>query len=59
LNVIVYAIPMFVALMAAEFGIGLALGRNVYRLNDDFGSLTAGSSAPINGRCPPIISRKG
>ncbi len=49
MNVIVYAIPVFVALMAAEFGIGLALGRNVYRLNDAIGSLTAGILSQISG----------
>jgi hypothetical protein len=49
LNVIVYAIPVFVALMAAEFGISLALGRNVYRLNDAIGSLTAGILSQISG----------
>jgi alkylglycerol monooxygenase len=48
LNVIVYAIPVFLALMAAEFGIGLALGRNVYRLNDAVGSLTAGILSQIS-----------
>jgi sterol desaturase/sphingolipid hydroxylase (fatty acid hydroxylase superfamily)/uncharacterized membrane protein YhhN len=49
LNVIVYAIPVFVALMVAEFGISLALGRNVYRLNDAIGSLTAGILSQISG----------
>lgn len=49
MNVIVYAIPVFVALMAAEFGIGLALGRKVYRLNDAVGSLTAGILSQISG----------
>jgi len=49
LNVIVYAIPVFVALMAMEFGIGLALGRNVYRLNDAIGSLTAGILSQVSG----------
>ncbi|HEX9168614.1 MAG TPA: lysoplasmalogenase family protein [Roseiarcus sp.] len=49
MNVIVYAIPVFLALMAAEFGIGLALGRNVYRLNDSIGSLTAGILSQISG----------
>ncbi len=49
MNVIVYAIPVFVALMAAEFGIGLALGRNVYRLNDAVGSLTAGILSQLSG----------
>ena len=49
MNVIVYAIPVFVALMAAEFGIGLALGRHVYRLNDAVGSLAAGILSQISG----------
>ena len=49
MNVIVYAIPVFVALMVAEFGIGLAFGRNVYRLNDAIGSLTAGILSQISG----------
>ena len=49
MNVIVYAIPVFIALMAGEFGIGLALGRNVYRLNDAIGSLTAGILSQISG----------
>jgi sterol desaturase/sphingolipid hydroxylase (fatty acid hydroxylase superfamily) len=49
LNAIVYAIPVFVALMALEFGVGLALGRNVYRLNDAIGSLTAGIFSQISG----------
>ena len=49
MNVIVYAIPVFLVLMAAEFGIGLALGRNVYRLNDAIGSLTAGILSQISG----------
>ena len=49
MNVIVYAIPVFLALMAAEYGVGLALGRNVYRLNDAIGSLTAGILSQISG----------
>jgi sterol desaturase/sphingolipid hydroxylase (fatty acid hydroxylase superfamily)/uncharacterized membrane protein YhhN len=49
LNAIVYAIPVFLALMAVEFGVGLALGRNVYRLNDAIGSLTAGILSQISG----------
>ncbi|HKN30613.1 MAG TPA: sterol desaturase family protein, partial [Roseiarcus sp.] len=49
MNVIVYAIPVFVALMAAEFGAGLATGRNVYRLNDALGSLAAGILSQISG----------
>ena len=49
MNAIVYAIPVFLALMAVEFVVGLALGRNVYRLNDAIGSLTAGILSQISG----------
>jgi alkylglycerol monooxygenase len=49
LNVIVYAIPVFILLMAGEFALGLARGRNVYRLNDAVGSLTAGILSQISG----------
>ena len=49
MNVIVYAIPVFVAMMLAEFGVGLATGRNVYRLNDAVGSLSAGILSQISG----------
>jgi sterol desaturase/sphingolipid hydroxylase (fatty acid hydroxylase superfamily)/uncharacterized membrane protein YhhN len=49
LNVIVYAIPVFVVMMAAEFAVGLATGRNVYRLNDAVGSLTAGILSQVSG----------
>ena len=49
MNVIVYAIPVFVVLMAVEFGLGLAMGRNVYRLNDAVGSLAAGILSQISG----------
>lgn len=49
MNVIVYAIPVFLVLMAAEFAYGLARGRNVYRLNDAVGSLSAGILSQISG----------
>ena len=49
MNVIVYAIPVFIVLMAAEFVVGVATGRNVYRLNDAVGSLTAGILSQLSG----------
>ena len=49
MNVIVTAIPVFLALMAVEFEIGLMTGRNVYRLNDAVGSLSAGILSQISG----------
>ena len=58
MNVIVYAIPVFLAIMAAEFGIGLALGRNLYRLNDAIGSLTAGILSQISGVFMLALTRR-
>lgn len=49
MNVIVYAIPVFVVLMAAEFAAGARAGRNVYRLNDAIGSLAAGMLSQLSG----------
>ncbi len=49
MNVIVTAIPVFIVLMAAEFVVGIATGRNVYRLNDAVGSLTAGILSQLSG----------
>ena len=49
MNVIVYAIPVFIVLMAVEFAVGVATGRNVYRLNDAVGSLTAGILSQVSG----------
>ena len=57
LNVIVYAIPVFIALMAVEFGIGVMTGRNVYRLNDAVGSLAAGILSQISGDVPAGAER--
>ena len=49
MNVIVYAIPVFILLMLAEFAFGLSRGRNVYRLNDAVGSLSAGILSQVSG----------
>ena len=49
MNPIVFAIPVFIVLMAAEFAVGLKTGRNVYRLNDAVGSLAAGMLSQLSG----------
>ena len=46
-KVIVYAFPVFGLLMAAEFALGLARGRNNYRLNDTLSSLSQGLLSQI------------
>ena len=41
-QVIVLATPIFLGLIALEFGVGLARGRNTYRLNDALNSIGLG-----------------
>jgi len=48
-QVIVLATPVFLALIALEFGVGLARGRNTYRLNDALGSLGLGVMSQVTG----------
>jgi len=47
MNPIVYAIPVFFALMLIEFGVAHARGRRAYRINDTLGSLSAGVTSQI------------
>ncbi len=46
-QVIVLAMPVFLLAIAAEFAIGLARGRNTYRLNDTLGSLGLGVMSQV------------
>jgi sterol desaturase/sphingolipid hydroxylase (fatty acid hydroxylase superfamily) len=46
-QVIVLAMPVFLLAMALEFAIGLARGRNTYRLNDTLGSLGLGVMSQV------------
>jgi sterol desaturase/sphingolipid hydroxylase (fatty acid hydroxylase superfamily) len=46
-QVIVLAMPVFLLAIAAEFAIGLARGRNTYRLNDALGSLGLGVMSQV------------
>jgi sterol desaturase/sphingolipid hydroxylase (fatty acid hydroxylase superfamily) len=48
-QIIVLAIPVFLALMALELGVGLARGRNTYRLNDALSSLGLGVMSQATG----------
>ena len=48
-QVIVLATPVFLALIALEFGVGLARGRNTYRLNDALNSLGLGVMSQVTG----------
>lgn len=46
-QVIVLAMPVFLLAIALEFAIGLARGRNTYRLNDALGSLGLGVMSQV------------
>ena len=49
-QVIVLATPVFLLAIAAEFAVGLARGRNTYRLNDALGSIGLGVMSQVIGR---------
>ena len=48
-QVIVLATPFFLGLIAAEFAVGLARGRNTYRLNDALNSIGLGVMSQVTG----------
>jgi len=48
-QVIVLATPVFLGLIAAEFAVGLARGRNTYRLNDALNSIGLGVMSQVTG----------
>lgn len=48
-QVIVLATPVFLALIALEFVVGLARGRNTYRLNDALASIGLGVMSQVAG----------
>jgi hypothetical protein len=50
-QLILYSVPLFVLLIAVEWVYGMAQGRNTYRLNDTFCSLTLG----LISRFPPAF----
>ena len=50
-QLILYSVPLFVLLIAVEWVYGMARGRNTYRLNDTFCSLTLG----LISRFPPAF----
>ena len=48
-QIIVLATPVFFALIALEFAVGLARGRNTYRLNDSLNSIGLGVMSQVTG----------
>jgi sterol desaturase/sphingolipid hydroxylase (fatty acid hydroxylase superfamily) len=48
-QVIVLATPVFLLLIAAEYAVGLARGRNTYRLNDALSSIGLGVMSQVTG----------
>jgi sterol desaturase/sphingolipid hydroxylase (fatty acid hydroxylase superfamily) len=48
-QVIVLATPVFLLLIAAEYAVGLARGRNTYRLNDALNSIGLGVMSQVTG----------
>ena len=49
MNIILYAIPFFFLLILIEFGFGVFVGRNTYRINDTINSLSLGSLSRLEG----------
>lgn len=49
MNLVMYAIPFFVVLMALEYAYGRARGRNTYRLADTVNSLSLGTLSRLTG----------
>jgi alkylglycerol monooxygenase len=54
-DVIVYALPVFGALMALEFGLGLARGRNTYGFADTLANLSQGLLSQVVAACTQLI----
>ena len=48
-QIIVLATPVFLLLIALEFGAGVARGRNTYRLNDSLNSIGLGVMSQVTG----------
>ena len=48
-QIIVLATPVFLLLIALEFAVGLARGRNTYRLNDSLNSIGLGVMSQVTG----------
>ena len=54
-DILIYAIPFFVALGALEFVYGLCAGNNTYRLNDTISSLSQGLLSQAVAACTPLF----
>ena len=49
MNIIVFAIPVFLLAIAVEYGASVWMGRRIYRLNDAVNSLSLGILSQISG----------
>lgn len=54
-RLIVYAVPVFVLLMAAEYAVGLRRRRNTYRLDDSINSLGLGLLSQVVAACTQLF----
>jgi alkylglycerol monooxygenase len=54
-QVIVFATPVFLLLIAAEYAWGVARGRNTYRLNDSINSIGLGMLSQVTGVLAPLL----
>ncbi len=55
-QVIVLATPVFLLMIAVEFALGLARGRNVYRLNDALSSMSLGMLSQLSGLFTKLLA---
>ncbi len=56
MNVIVYAIPVFLLAIAVEYVAAVAMGRTVYRFNDAINSLSLGIISQISGAFSKLLT---
>lgn len=56
MNPIVYAVPVFLVLIVAEFLIARARGRQVYRVNDTIASLSLGTTSQLSELATKLVN---
>ncbi len=54
-QIIIFAIPVFIALTLLEYGYGVLVHRNTYRLNDTLSSLSQGLLSQAVAACTPFF----
>lgn len=55
MNPIVYAVPVFLVLIVAEFLVARARGRQVYRVNDTVASLSLGTTSQLSELATKVV----